>query len=109
KLLSFYLFFIFCASTEALTLTESFTSRSNFDDTSTMVWNQALGELHPPLFVKDWSDGASESTDFSIGDGRHGSFTSIDDYRRFSSGGDISGQIIRFNTDDFPELHVTEF
>ncbi len=78
---------------------------------TSLVWNQALGILHPPLEVtgiqQDIMDPA-ETRSFDLGSGSHGAFVPSR-YQEFSDGGDLSGNIIRLNTADFPELLVTEF
>ncbi len=45
---------------------------------------------------------------FSIGDGRHGAFQPST-YSQFSTGGDVSGNIIRLDLSQYPELQVTRF
>ena len=108
KNLAWTLLFLFPLQAQALSITDSFTSRVYFGS-STIVWNQSLGELHPTVFIEDWDDGTVKDTDFSVGDGSHGSFTSATDYANFSDGGDVSGQIIRINTDTYSNLQFTNF
>ncbi|MCB0341145.1 MAG: hypothetical protein H6626_05130 [Pseudobdellovibrionaceae bacterium] len=106
----FALLFI-CASPYevlALEVTEDFSSRQHFGS-SELVWNQQQQILHPPIIVKDWDDGGGvQSTSVDVGDGDHGEF-SINTYAQFSESGDLSGQVIRINTDTFPSLHFTTF
>jgi hypothetical protein len=57
----------------ALTYTETF-STTAAQSSSQLVWNIALGKLHPPLWVENWNDGAVQDTAFDVGDGHHGAF-----------------------------------
>jgi hypothetical protein len=93
----------------AKTVTETFSTDSR-KSSSDLVWNTALGLLHPPLEVSTWSsDGITfDSTDIDVGDGHDGAFV-LNRYSQFSENGDVSGNTIRINTDDWPELNFTEF
>jgi hypothetical protein len=104
--LSFLFLIYFSISVQAQNLVESFDARTN-EGSGSLIWNQALGRLHPPLRIFNWNDGANKSTPFSPGDGRHGSFNSEADFRRYSVGGDISSQIIRLDTDTYDDLQFT--
>lgn len=97
----------FAFSSEALELTESFDDLSR-RASSTAVWNSVSGELHPPLFVKDYFLTAFDDRNFIVGQGEHGAFIPSR-YAEFSEGGDVSGNIIRLNTDTYPNLYVTRF
>lgn len=88
-------------------LTEDFSSRSRFGS-GNLVWNSSLGYLHVPLQVYQFNNGAYSNRIFSVGDGRHGSFDASR-FSEFSEGRDLSGQVIRLNTDTYPELQFTHF
>ncbi|GIL16847.1 MAG: hypothetical protein BroJett040_05980 [Oligoflexia bacterium] len=92
------------------TLSETFSNTQNFSS-GTLVLNLTEGYLHPPLFISQWQQppAAAADTNIQIGDGHHGTFTSTDDYARFSTNGDLSGNIIRINTDTYTELEFTQF
>lgn len=95
----------------ATTVTESFTSRSNLDDAGGMVWNQALGELHPPLQAFAWHDnilGGPNYTPYSVGDGHDGAFISSR-YHLFDVDGVVTANVIEINTDVYTDLQFTEF
>lgn len=93
---------------QAGTLTESFLTSQRLGS-SQMVWNISLGELHPPLQIEGWNDGAGANTTlFSVGDGRHGAFT-LSRYAVFDSDGVINGGVIEIDTDDYPNLQFTVF
>lgn len=98
---------LFSLSASAVTYTESFNSTSAKGAVSTLIWNQALGELHPPLWVTGWVDeGVGGNTAIDFGDGRHGSFE-LSTYSQF---GTVNGNIIEINTDHYPDgLQVTSF
>lgn len=87
-------------------LIEDFTSRTHLDF-GTAVWNQELGRVHPTLQVANYN-GAASPIDFSVGDGSDGPFD-VSTYANFSSGGDVSGNIIRLDTSVHPLLQVTHF
>lgn len=88
----------------ALSYQETF-SQSSHNATSTLVWNIFLNQLHPPLQVTAWNDGANHDEPFDVGDGRHGVFN-IGTYANFGS---IVGNEIRINTDTYPDLQFTDF
>lgn len=95
----------------ATTVTETFTSRLHFDSDGGMVWNSALGELHPPLMITGWDDGVAGvdgPTLYSVGDGRHGSFVASR-YSIFDTDGVVSGGVIEVDTDTYPDLQFTDF
>jgi len=91
----------------ALSISEDFSSIAR-RDSSTLVWNQSSHQLHPPVLVKDYNDGGLQSKNFDIGTGQHGTFTAST-YANFSQGGDVSGNIIRINTDTYSALEFTTF
>src|SRR5690606_27201471 len=64
--------------------------------------------LHTPLYIKEFVVSGIDNREMPVGDGRHGAFIPAN-YRLFSQGGDLSGQIIRLPLDDFYPLQVTEF
>lgn len=106
-------FFLACASFSAVTSAETFTvdltSNAHLDSTDA-VWNIETGEIHPPIFVNEIDDGINPKfdRDLDVGDGRHGAFE-LSTYADFSENGDISGNIIRLNTDTFSNLQFTSF
>src|SRR5262245_41459590 len=107
------LLFIFAVTVQASSsITEDFSTTTNRDSANTtLVWNQALGQLHHTLSVQNWDEdgvGVSPDVNFSIGDGSDCAFNSST-YANFSIGGDVSGNIIRFDTTAHPELKVTSF
>ncbi|MGE0762152.1 MAG: hypothetical protein AB7N80_02625 [Bdellovibrionales bacterium] len=93
---------------DAITLSEDFSSNSRQDPPSTLVWNTVLGRLHPPLQVFQYSDGGLQNKNFSVGSGQHGAFEPSR-YAEFSSGGDVSGNIIRLDTSVYQTLELTRF
>lgn len=77
--------------------------------TATGVFNRALGRLHSPLRAEDWDAGSGASSiDFSVGDGRHGTFGPAT-YLNFNSGSYNGDNVIRIDTDQYPELEFTAF
>lgn len=110
KLLSFILLFIFKVGVaQADSLSISF--NDNFTaGTGDLIFNKANQTLHGPIEIRDYQAvaGPVSSYDVSIGDGSHGSFDSST-YSNFSENGDVSGNIIRLNTDTYPILKVTKF
>lgn len=106
KAIFIILFSLACVQGAALEFSEDFSSLTRFE--SGAVWNSALGRVHSPFFVYQYLDGSRQNRSFSIGDGRHGAFTSSR-YAEFSSGGNLSGQVIRLNTDSYPDLQFTTF
>lgn len=100
--------FFLSTPTFAATVTESFTSAAN-KGTSGMVWNTSRGELHPPLVVIGYDRGSgAEDYAFSVGDGRHGSFSSAADYSRLSCAS-VVGSTITINTDSCDDLQFRDF
>lgn len=94
------------APAKAAQLVEEFDTRDNYG-TGTAVWNQAYSVLHPTLRVMNFKAGFT-ALEFSVGDGSDGAFES-GTYEKFSENGDVSGNIIRLNTDTHPILQVTRF
>jgi hypothetical protein len=90
----------------AAQLTEDFSSLLH-KDSATAVWNQYLGKAHPTLQVMNFKAGFTPYA-VDVGDGSHGVFDSTT-YSQFSSGGDVSGNIIRLDTSIYPVLKVTNF
>lgn len=97
-----FLTFLF-HNTFAAEVTESFSTRTHYA-TGLAIWNQALGAAHPTLRVMNFSGGATKPV--FVGDGRDGSFD-VSTYALFSENGDLSGNIIRYNTDKI--MQVTYF
>lgn len=102
-----FLVLLFSSSVQALELRQSFENLSE-KESSTLVWNSELGELHPPLFVKGYFDTALANRNFDIGDGSHGPFE-LNTYSNFSSNIDSVNKIIYLDTEQFTELRVTRF
>src|ERR1700677_4197201 len=71
------------------TVSENFMNPVDIFSSPVMVWNLALGMLHPPLQISGWSPGVG-TTNFSVGDGHHGPFN-IATYAIFSVGGSLAG------------------
>lgn len=95
---------------KAVTLTDDF-SQNTFNLTGTAVVNLSTGKLHPNLQVYQWQSTAGPSkfdTNIDVGTGRHGSFR-LATYQSFSVGGDVSGNIIRIDTDTNSDLNFTDF
>ena len=81
-------------------------------ESSTAVLNTALGKVHPHLQADDWDDDfalPTLTTAFSVGDGRHGKFTTEAEYLSFHKGTYANDHVIVIDTDDYPELAFTEF
>lgn len=107
------LLFVFSAvAVTASTLTDDLTNSATHDSSqTTLVWNHALGYIHPSLSVTgilDPSSAALPDKDFPVGNGIYGAFNSST-YSRFSTGGDVSGNIIRLDTTVYESLDVTSF
>jgi len=96
----------FLFEARAASLSETFNSRTRLAS-GTAIWNQALGKIHPTLQVVNYKVGFTPVA-VDVGDGSHGAFNEAN-YSRFSVGGDISGQKIRFDTAVYPILKVTSF
>jgi hypothetical protein len=100
-------------SVSAAELSEDFSSLSDFVS-GTAIWNQALGKIHSTLQVVNYDDGTTGNPvpptpiAVDVGDGSHGVFD-VSTYSRFSVGGDVSGNKIRFDTSAYPILKVTSF
>jgi hypothetical protein len=107
------LIFFISMSVSAAELSEDFSSLSDFVS-GTAIWNQALGKVHPTLQVVNYDDGTTGNPvpptpiAVDVGDGSHGVFD-VSTYSRFSVGGDVSGNKIRFDTSAYPILKVTSF
>ncbi len=98
--------FFFSYSIRAAEYTETFNDRSVIES-GDLIFNQALGSLHPQLFVMNFKIGF-DPLEVLVGDGSDGVFDTTT-YARFSQNGDLSGNIIRLDTNEFPELNVTRF
>lgn len=96
------------AAHASLSVTDSFTSTANKKN-SDMVWNTALGELHPPLFVNGFDKGSGgEDYNFSVGDGSAGDFINASDYESLSCAS-VSGNVITINTNQCSDLNFKRF
>lgn len=101
-------FLISSTADATLSVSESFTS-SAAKDSSQMVWNHALGELHPPLRVVGYDRGSgAENYPFSVGDGRHGSFTTSSEFSALNCAS-VSGTLLQIDTDACNDLQFTRF
>lgn len=101
---------IMSSSVSAATLSVNFTD-PDVDEITTLVWNHALGLVHAPLQINSFKRtfvSTPEHRSMDVGDGRHGAFTPST-YVNFSQGGDISGNIIRIDTDEYTSLQFTNF
>lgn len=99
--------FLTSASAWALSSSISFTNPS-IAESKTLVFNQELQALHPTLIVTGYRAPAPPAYNFDVGQGQEGAFNS-NTYSQFSVGGNLSGNVIRIDTDTFPELRVTQF
>src|SRR5262249_33794544 len=92
----------------ATTYTQTFFSRAALES-GTAIWNQSLGKVHPTLLVNNYYLLPGSPTQaVSVGDGSDGVFDNTT-YAQWSSGGDVSGNIIRLDTDVHPVLQFTSF
>lgn len=92
----------------AAQIVETFDSRASFTSGSA-IWNQALGKIHPTMVVMNYKPGFTPLP-FDVGDGAHGAFgPDSASMARFSAGGDVSGNIVRVDTDAYPVLKLTSF
>src|SRR6185437_2334553 len=83
--------FVISARAQTSTVSETFMNATDIGSSPQMVWNLALGMLHPPLLIANWDSGSgAESTLFSVGDGHHGPF-GLSTYSLFSVGGSLTG------------------
>lgn len=101
----FFLVVLFCISQSALgkSLVIDFSS-SDMVETSDLVHNLKAQALHSPMIVDGYGAGA-DSKIVEVGNGRHGSFNES----TYSQFGQVSGQVITLDTDEWPELHLIEF
>lgn len=100
---------LFAMTSHAATLTVDLSSTSLNAGSNTLVWNLGNATLHPPLFVENYNNSSGNvSVNFDVGDGSDGAFNSTT-YAQFSQNGDLSGNIIRLDTDQYTELNVTQF
>ena len=88
-------------------ISENFSSRAYFSS-ATANWNQARGLITPSLIVKDWNDGANQSSSLEIGDGSHGEFNSST-WSRFATSVDSGTQTIYLDTTTYPIFKFTTF
>lgn len=110
--LLFFLFVeLFSLAAFGDSIVEEFDTITN-KDTSTAVWNQELGVIHPTLYIEFIiNNGDPISTlPINIGDGRHGAFDSsvISSFQSFAS---IVSNDITINNlaADYAELNFTSF
>ncbi|HVK62063.1 MAG TPA: hypothetical protein VM432_10950 [Bdellovibrionales bacterium] len=103
--------FISLLSSQASADSLSIPINASYVDSATAVVNSTTSDAHPPLQVKDWDIdivAPFRSSPFSVGDGSDGAFKPST-YLNFHDGVYANDNIIRINTDDHPELNVTEF
>lgn len=103
----FWLTILVSLTANADVITETF-SNTNQKQSSTLVWNFALGTLHPELQIIGYRSGAqpvASQTTFSVGDGIHGAF----DISTYSQFGTVVGNHITIDANQFPILKVTRF
>ncbi|MEO0335344.1 MAG: hypothetical protein AAF202_03065, partial [Pseudomonadota bacterium] len=93
----------------ALEVSEDFESYDD-DVETTLIWRYDVGELVPPVQIMDYesSVGVTLSVNFDVGTGEDGAFNS-ETYANFSENGDVSGNVITINTEDYPVLKFTAF
>lgn len=92
----------------AETITVSLAERLSVESSSAVL-NSSLGIAHPPLQIQNWdAGGGQQTTPISVGSGLHGSFNSST-YLHFHDGVYAGDQVIRVNTDIYPELEFTDF
>ncbi|MCB0412177.1 MAG: hypothetical protein KDD22_06595 [Bdellovibrionales bacterium] len=89
-------------------LTESFSSNLSTSLVDDLVLNSVEGKLHPPLFIKGYTGSTADGFRFSVGNGSDGNFIESR-YAEFSTNGDLSGNIIRVNTNTTPQLQFQNF
>ncbi len=94
-----------CWSAVAAEFTFDFSENSRIE-TSSLVINTALGVLHPTLVVKNYNN--PNEFEMPVGDGRHGPFNATT-YQNFSVNGDVTGNRILIDVDEYPILQVTNF
>ena len=111
KLHSFTFMFIFLSSAIGradnyiLDLTDSSIKASG-----DLVLNLADSSIHGPPQVANYQavSASLTSSQFTVGDGSHGVFDSST-YENFSVNSDLSGNVIRIDTDTYSALHFTSF
>ncbi|MGE0527573.1 MAG: hypothetical protein AB7P49_10955 [Bdellovibrionales bacterium] len=96
----------FAVSAAELEVREDFSTRDRLES-ATAIWNQALGAIHPTLQVMNFMVGFTPRA-LDVGDGSDGAFEPSS-YGTFSQNGDLSGNVIRLDLTEFPELKVTRF
>jgi hypothetical protein len=79
---------------------------TNLIESSSLVINSQLGGVHPPLQVLNYNN--PNTLTVEVGDGRHGPFN-INTYAQFSVNGDLTGNRITLDVNEFPVLQVTDF
>lgn len=96
-------------SARAHTFTETFET-TDIQESWDLVWNTALGRLHPPFAVYGWNHTLGPADKMiEVGTGAHGVFDSTT-YHIFDKDGDSSNFVIQIDTTQFPDgLHVTRF
>ncbi len=75
-------------------------------ETSTLVVNKEQGALHSTLRVRNYNN--PNIYEMNVGDGRHGPFNSST-YANFSVNGDVTGNRILIDVNEYPALQVTDF
>lgn len=101
-----FLFTLVSLKSQANVIVENFTSQQQ-KNSSTAIWNQALGVIHPTLLVKDFQAPAGPVTSlaFDVGDGIDGAFDST----TYSNFGSVAGFLITIDALVHPVLNVTKF
>ncbi|MCB0356933.1 MAG: hypothetical protein KDD40_07995, partial [Bdellovibrionales bacterium] len=104
----FIILFIFSNDLWAAQITKTFSDISERDN-SELIWNVLTSKLLPPIYIRNYDDGLGfKNLDIDPGDGIHGDFTIVT-YSSFSQNSDISGNIIRINTDLYTQLEFQNF
>lgn len=103
----FWLTLALSLTANARVFTENFSSAAQ-KESSTLVWNFALGYLHPQLKIFGYTDGIippASASIVSVGDGSHGSF----DPTTYANFGTVVGNHITIDANQFPVLNLTSF
>ncbi|MCB0392362.1 MAG: hypothetical protein KDD58_13800 [Bdellovibrionales bacterium] len=104
-----FLIFIFYHFVGAVEISETFDTTATRGEISELIWNTLSGDLEPPIHIFNFNNGSGlESKNIDPGDGRHGVFD-ISTYANFSENGDVSSNVIRINTDQYPILYFKSF
>ncbi len=94
----------------SVVVAEDFVTRAR-EQSTTFFHNRFFNRLEQAMFIEGYQlpfSSVSTNRALDLGDASHGAFIPST-YANFSQGGDLSGNIIRLDLAQFPELRVTEF